>query len=34
MLSGMNAYVANAQADMNLIRDKANEAVHAGQESN
>ena len=23
----MNAYVANAQADMNLIRDKANKAV-------
>ncbi len=27
-----NDYVANAQADMNLIRDKANKAVLAGQE--
>jgi hypothetical protein len=25
----MNAYVANAQADMNLIRDKANKAAAA-----
>jgi hypothetical protein len=29
----MNDYVANAQADMNLIRDKANKAV-AGQAPN
>jgi hypothetical protein len=29
----MNDYVANAQADMNFIRDKANKAV-AGQASN
>jgi hypothetical protein len=29
----MNDYVANAQADMNLIRDKANKAA-AGQTSN
>jgi hypothetical protein len=29
----MNDYVANAQADMNLIRDKANKAA-AGQASN
>lgn len=27
----MNDYVANAQADMNLIRDKVNKAVAAGQ---
>jgi hypothetical protein len=29
----MNDYVANAQADMNLIRDKANKAA-AGQAPN
>jgi hypothetical protein len=30
----LDDYVANAQADMNLIRDRANEAVRASQGSN
>jgi hypothetical protein len=30
----MNDYVANAQADINLIRDKVNAAVAAGQTAN
>ncbi|HUO01976.1 MAG TPA: hypothetical protein VMU31_04295 [Rhizomicrobium sp.] len=30
----MNDYVTNAQADMNLIRDRANDAVHASQTPN